>query len=69
MSAHYFLLYNLDGTVYADRDICFADDLQSFEATLENLQRMADLVSTYAIVRKLALSQTSGVPPPRTPSS
>jgi len=36
-SEHHFLLRKPDGSSYTARDICFADDLQSFGATLEGL--------------------------------
>ena len=38
---------------YAARDVVFADDLQSFGATLEDLQQMADLVFTITKVFNL----------------
>ena len=44
-TAHHFRLRRPDGSQYDARDICYADDLQSFEATLEGLQRTADLLS------------------------
>ena len=53
---HHFLLRRPDGSFYAARDICFADDLQSFGSTLEGLQRTADLVSTYAMVFNLTIA-------------
>ena len=37
------MLENTDGCHYAERDICFADGLQSTGPTLEGLQRTADL--------------------------
>jgi len=55
-SEHHFLLRKPDGSTYTARDICFADDLQSFGATLEGLQRTADLVSTYAMVFNLSIA-------------
>ena len=55
-SEHHFLLRHPDGSLYVARDICFADDLQSFGATLEGLQRTADLVSTYAMVFNLSIA-------------
>eukprot|EP01042_Synura_sphagnicola_P036305 gene36305-biopygen1539 len=55
-SDHHFLLRRPDGSHYAAQDICFADDLQSFGSTLEGLQRMADLVSTYAMVFNLTIT-------------
>jgi len=54
-SEHHFLLRKPDDSTYTARDICFADDLQSFSATLEGLQRTADLVSTYAMVFNLSI--------------
>ena len=53
---HQFLLRRPDGSLYVARDICFADDLQSFGSTLEGLQRTADLVSTYAMVFNLSIA-------------
>eukprot|EP01042_Synura_sphagnicola_P036331 gene36331-biopygen2414 len=53
-SEHQFFLRQPDGSTYTARDICFSDDLQSFGATLEGLQRTADLVSTYAMVFNLS---------------
>eukprot|EP01042_Synura_sphagnicola_P001815 gene1815-biopygen1957 len=53
---HPLLLRKPDGSTYTARDICFADDLQSFGATLEGLQRTADLVSTYAMVFNLSIA-------------
>jgi len=53
---HQFLLRQTDGSTYSARDICFADDLQSFGATLEGLQQTADLVSTYAMVFNLSIT-------------
>jgi len=55
-SEHHFLLRHPDGSLYVARDICFADDLQSFGSTLESLQRAADLVSTYAMVFNLSIA-------------
>eukprot|EP01042_Synura_sphagnicola_P036588 gene36588-biopygen10818 len=55
-SEHQFLLRHPDGSLYVARDICFADDLQSFGSTLEGLQRTADLVSTYAMVFNLSIA-------------
>eukprot|EP01042_Synura_sphagnicola_P036407 gene36407-biopygen4424 len=55
-SDHHFLLRRPDGSHYAARDICFADDLQSFGSTLEGHQRTADLVSTYAMVFNLTIA-------------
>ena len=52
----HFPLRKPDGSIYTARDICFADDLQSFGATLEGLQRTADLVSTYAMVFSLSIA-------------
>jgi len=42
-SEHQFLLRHPDGSLYVARDICFADDLQSFGSTREGLQRTAGL--------------------------
>jgi len=56
-SDHHLLLRRPDGPYYAARDICFADDLQSFGSTLEVLQRTADLVSTYAMVFNLTIDR------------
>jgi len=56
---NHFLLRNHHGVRYADRDICFSGDLQSFGATLEGLQRTADLVSTYAMVFNLSIATTN----------
>jgi len=53
---HHFLLRRPDGSLYVARDICYADDLQSFGSTLEGLQRAADLVSTYAMVFNLSIA-------------
>ena len=55
-SEHQFFLRHPDGFLYVKRDICFADDLQSFWSTLEGLQRTADLVSTYAMVFNLSIA-------------
>ena len=41
---------------YAARDVVFADDLQSFGATLEDLQQMADLVFTITKVFNLRIA-------------
>jgi len=55
-TAHHFRLRRPDGSQYDARDIRYADDLQSFGATLEGLQRTADLVSTYALVFNLTIA-------------
>jgi len=55
-SNHHLLLRRPDGAYYAARDICFADDLQSYGSILEGLQRTAKLVSTYAIVYNLTIA-------------
>ena len=55
-SDHHFLLRKPDGSTYTARDICFADDLQSFGATLEGLQRTANLDSIYAMVFNLSIA-------------
>ena len=73
---HYFLFSKPDGSTYTARDLCFADDLQSFGATLEGLQRTADLVSTYAMVFNLSISShklrafhfLDSLPPPLKPT-
>eukprot|EP01042_Synura_sphagnicola_P036547 gene36547-biopygen9296 len=55
-TAHHFRLRRPDGSQYDARDICYADDLQSFSVTLEGLQWTADLVSTYALVFSLTIA-------------
>eukprot|EP01042_Synura_sphagnicola_P036311 gene36311-biopygen1767 len=40
-----FRLHRHNGTQYAAPDVCFADDLQSFAATLAQVQRKAELVA------------------------
>eukprot|EP01042_Synura_sphagnicola_P000928 gene928-biopygen996 len=55
-SEHHVLLRHPDKSLYVARDICFADDLQSFGSTLEGLQRTAELVSTYTIVFNLSIA-------------
>jgi len=39
-----------DGSTDAARDICYADGLQFFGATLKGLQSTEDFVSTYDVV-------------------
>ena len=50
-----FLLRRPDGSLYAARDICFADNLQYFESALEDLQLIADIVSTYVMIINLSI--------------
>ena len=55
---HHFVLQNQQGLLYPARDICFADDVQFFGATLEGLQRTGDLVSTHAMLFNLLIVAT-----------
>ena len=56
VSAHSILQCTADVIVHAARDIGFTDDLLSFGATLEGLQRKVNLVSTYAMDFNLAVA-------------
>ena len=56
---HHFLLHHPDGSLYVARNICSADDLQSFGFDLEGLQRTADLFSPYAMVFNLRSPRTN----------
>ena len=47
-TGHHVRLRRSNGTLYDARDNYYADELQSFGATLEGVKRTADLVSTYA---------------------
>jgi len=44
-------------TQYAAPDVCFADDLQSFAATLAQLQRKAELVAGYAAITGMRIAE------------
>ena len=70
-SSDHIYLPKSDGTLYRARDVCYADDLQSQARTLRGLQRMADLVSVYALVfnlsiafKKLRVFHYCGISPP-----
>ena len=52
-----FRLRKPTGEEYAAPDVCFADDLQSFAATLSQLQRKAELVSGYAAVTGMKIAE------------
>ena len=56
VSAHSILQCTADVIVHAARDIGFTDDLLSFGATLEGLQRKVNLVSTYAMDFNLTIA-------------
>ena len=45
-----------NSTLYRVRYVCYADDLQLQARTLRALQRMADLVSVYALVFNLSIA-------------
>eukprot|EP01041_Mallomonas_annulata_P007570 gene7570-biopygen3632 len=64
------------GIVVASQDTCYADDLLSPAATLDNLQLKADLVSAFALVFGLDIASSklrlhchlwSGITPPSPP--
>ena len=52
-----FRLRKANGDQYAAPDVCLADDLQSFPATLAQLQRKADLVSEFAAVTGMRIAE------------
>ena len=52
-----FRLRKANGDQYAAPDVCFADDLQSFAATLAQLQRKAELVSGFAAVTGMRIAE------------
>ena len=52
-----FRLRRPNGTQYAAPDVCFADDLQSFAATLKQLQRKAELVAGYAAITGMQIAE------------
>ena len=52
-----FRLRRPNGTQYAAPDVCFADDLQSFAATLAQLQRKAELVAGYAAITGMRIAE------------
>ena len=73
-SQEHIYLPKPDGTTYRAKDVCYADDLQSVAQTLRALQRMADLVSVFALVfnlhiatHKLRVFHYCGLDPPPPP--
>jgi len=52
-----FRLRRQNGTQYAAPDVGFVDDIQSFAATLAQLQRKAELVAGYAAITGMRVAE------------